>query len=277
MLNPKSGRENEARIKQKILSILSKTDYEITFCEETTGRDITEAVKNALLTGVEIVVAVGGDGTISAAAQPLIGTRHRLVIIPAGTNNALAHSLGIRSIPFALQALGNHSGTLTIDVIKTDNSYCLLSVSTGISSLTMQSHKQRKSFFGRLSYFLWGFRHLLSEKEHRFSLLLDGAFYEVKAHEVFINNIKRGSLTGLLLHQSRPDDGIVECYILRPDDLIQSIFTEPMVEVHAITTSFSIRTSHSLQFQLDGEPFESQCVDGDIVPHALTLQIPLFQ
>ena len=180
-------------------------------------------------------------------------------------------------LPFALQALGHHSTQLTIDAIKVNQTYCLLSISSGVTSLTMQSHKRRKSILGRISYIVWGLYYLISQKEHHFSLLLDGALYHIKAHEVFINNIHRSALTGILLRQSRPNDGIVECYILRPDDLIDSFFTQPMVEVHAITKSFSIRTSHSLQFQLDGEPLQTQCVDGEIIPNALTLQIPRYQ
>jgi diacylglycerol kinase family enzyme len=276
VLNPQSGRE-DAHIKEKILTTLTKADYEFTYCEETTGHAITEAVTNAIQAGATLIVAVGGDGTISAAAQPLINTNHPLVIIPAGTNNALAHSFKIRSIPFALQALGHHSTQVTMDAIKVNETYCLLSVSSGVSSLTMQSHKRRKSILGSFSYILWGLYHLIKLNEHNFSLLIDETLFKVKAHEVFINNIRRSSLTGILLRQSQPDDGVIECYILRPNDLIESIFTQPLVEFHAITHSFSIRTSHNLQFQLDGEPFQSQCVDGEVVPQALNLRIPLYR
>jgi diacylglycerol kinase (ATP) len=54
----------------------------------------------------ELVIAVGGDGTIHAVANGLVGTHSTLGIIPIGTMNNLAHSLNIPdSVPAAYVAI----------------------------------------------------------------------------------------------------------------------------------------------------------------------------
>jgi diacylglycerol kinase (ATP) len=70
------------------------------------GSDLSVVVKNALEQGIRLFVVCGGDGTILAAAGALIGTRATLGIIPTGTQNNVALSLGIpEDIPAAIALL----------------------------------------------------------------------------------------------------------------------------------------------------------------------------
>ena len=59
------------------------------------GCDLPGAVSNALAKGIRMFVVCGGDGTVSAVARILAGTRATLGIIPVGTQNNTALSLGI--------------------------------------------------------------------------------------------------------------------------------------------------------------------------------------
>ena len=70
------------------------------------GCDLSEMVKDALARGIRMFVVCGGDGTISAVARSLAGTRGTLGIIPIGTQNNTALSLGIPDdIPAAIAIL----------------------------------------------------------------------------------------------------------------------------------------------------------------------------
>lgn len=59
------------------------------------GCDLSGTIKNALAQGIRLFVVCGGDGTISAVARILAGTSTTLGIIPLGTQNNIAASLGI--------------------------------------------------------------------------------------------------------------------------------------------------------------------------------------
>jgi len=70
------------------------------------GCDLPGAVRQALEQGFRMFVVCGGDGTISAVARILAGTKATLGIIPIGTQNNTALSLGIPSdIPSAIAIL----------------------------------------------------------------------------------------------------------------------------------------------------------------------------
>ncbi len=70
------------------------------------GCDLPGAIQDALAQGIRMFVVCGGDGTISAVARALIGTRATLGIIPIGTQNNTALSLGIPAeVPAAIAIL----------------------------------------------------------------------------------------------------------------------------------------------------------------------------
>ena len=70
------------------------------------GCDLPAIVQDALAKGIRMFVVCGGDGTISAVARTLAGTRATLGIIPTGTQNNTALSLGIpEDIPTAIAIL----------------------------------------------------------------------------------------------------------------------------------------------------------------------------
>ena len=90
--NPVSGKRLWEEQKDSILGILSEYfDLEV----KTTTPDIngTELAKKALASDPDMVIACGGDGTVTEVAAALVGTKVKLGIIPFGTANALNHAL----------------------------------------------------------------------------------------------------------------------------------------------------------------------------------------
>ncbi|HBR03869.1 MAG TPA: hypothetical protein DD738_14810 [Ruminiclostridium sp.] len=70
--------------------------------------DFSAVVQDAANQGVNTIVVCGGDGTVSAVAKAMAGTNTTLGIIPTGTQNNIAFSLGIPfHIPSAISVLRN--------------------------------------------------------------------------------------------------------------------------------------------------------------------------
>ena len=79
------------------------------------GCDLPGVVQDALSRGIRMFVVCGGDGTISAVARSLAGTHATLGVIPIGTQNNTALSLGIPSdVPAAIAILGSAWGMLGV-------------------------------------------------------------------------------------------------------------------------------------------------------------------
>ena len=120
VLNPVAGNSESSRVRQALEHHFPAGR---TVCEiHEAGRDerIAEVVRAALGRGCDLVVAAGGDGTVSAVANGLIGNENGgsvpLGIIPLGTANVLARELGIPvDLERACQLLAGPHATTRID------------------------------------------------------------------------------------------------------------------------------------------------------------------
>src|ERR1017187_9841115 len=94
VVNPISGRNKAIDMSALISQNLSNTTpYDILTWENASN---FEEIRKQITSGkYSIVVAVGGDGTVNAVAKNLINTGITLGIIPRGSGNGLARSLGI--------------------------------------------------------------------------------------------------------------------------------------------------------------------------------------
>lgn len=95
ILNASSGKHRIEETRDRLHSIFEAhgRSAEITLCGP--GKDLSLLTRAALSAGHRVVVAGGGDGTISAVAADLVGSRAALGVIPLGTLNHFAKDLGI--------------------------------------------------------------------------------------------------------------------------------------------------------------------------------------
>jgi diacylglycerol kinase (ATP) len=95
IINPISGVGKQKIVESLIPKYLDTTvfDYEIAYTERP--RHAKDLSANAASEKIDIVVAVGGDGTVNEVSQGLIGTETAMAIIPAGSGNGLALYLNI--------------------------------------------------------------------------------------------------------------------------------------------------------------------------------------
>ncbi|MBQ1627398.1 MAG: YegS/Rv2252/BmrU family lipid kinase [Prevotella sp.] len=93
IMNPISGTSNKAAIPDLIDTTLDKDlfDYEILLTER--AGHACELASNAKDAGIDVVVAVGGDGTVNEVARSIVHSNTALGIIPCGSGNGLARHL----------------------------------------------------------------------------------------------------------------------------------------------------------------------------------------
>lgn len=99
LYNPAAGQTNLERELSRCLDSLSANGWDATLTTTERPCHATELAASAAAQGVDLVVAVGGDGTVSEVASGLAGTDTIMGVIPAGTTNVWALQMGIPSIP----------------------------------------------------------------------------------------------------------------------------------------------------------------------------------
>ncbi len=95
IINPKSGVKSKGSIPALIDKYLDKEKFSYSIRETEYVAHACGLTMSAVEDGTDIVVAVGGDGTVNEVARSLAGTGAALGIIPCGSGNGFARHLGI--------------------------------------------------------------------------------------------------------------------------------------------------------------------------------------
>ena len=238
--------------------------------------------------GVGLVVAVGGDGTVSSAAHALIGGDIPLGIVPGGTGNLVARELGIPLDTAAAIALikGTH-GIRKIDAMMIADRTYLLNAGVGVNAAVIYETSRRgKSLFGRAAYVGAAIWKIIKSKSKRLEISIDGVAGAYDAADVLISNfgaLARG------LHPNCPaisvDDGSVDVCIVCMKDAIEypwyyclrTLFPRRINRVvHEIPAKSSVIISSEkpIPVQADGDIIGVTPVTIDVRPNALSVIVP---
>jgi diacylglycerol kinase (ATP) len=283
--NPVAGNADTDEVRRLIDQHLPESDREIF---ETTGEEkISEVVAEALERGFDLIVAAGGDGTVSGVAAGLVNQQVPMAILPIGTGNALARELGIPlNLEEAIQLMVGDFDIREIDGMWVKGWLSVLSVGIGITSMTMQeTGREQKRRFGLLAYLWTGLLQLSGLSLNRFELEIDGKIKKVRASEVFISNSRVVGVKPFNLGPDvRPDDGMVAVCAVRARtawDYLQVVAQlatgqrrSKEIDCEGARRSVKVSASRRLPVQADGEVVGSTPVEVHVVPAAVQVLVP---
>jgi diacylglycerol kinase (ATP) len=115
--NPAAGHGRAGRLIGKVTTALHRLrlPHEVRVSES--GPDVERLAREAAEGGARIVAALGGDGTVSLAANGILGTGAALAALPAGTGDDFAKGIGAGKLDAAVELLANPK-TVDLDVIE---------------------------------------------------------------------------------------------------------------------------------------------------------------
>ncbi|WP_435021970.1 diacylglycerol/lipid kinase family protein [Tundrisphaera sp. TA3] len=291
ILNPRSGTASVDTARRAIAD--RKASGELDEYELKEGDDLHAVVREALGRGVRLVVAAGGDGTVSSVADVLAGTDASLAIFPMGTTNVLAREMGLPvepdgTSPLPAAALLDHPESIArIDAMKVAGHHYFTQVGVGIDALMIRDTKDgAKRMFGRAAYLWTAFGQLLGFQPRRFTITADDRTLVVRASEIVVANV------GMLGQPPyrwgpgiRPDDGRLSICIVRARNLwhYAQLFwmvargrhnESPHIRYVESRKTISIASEKPLPVQADGEIIGETPVRIELVPAALRLVVP---
>jgi diacylglycerol kinase (ATP) len=235
----------------------------------------------------ELVIAVGGDGTIHAVANGLVGTHSTLGIIPTGTMNNLAHSLNIPdTIPAACIAIATGE-TRLIDVGKMNEQIFLEVAGVGLEAALFPAAEEMKKpgLFSTLHGVVSGLKTLLTFKPTKIRMTFDDR--QRRPYEVLQVTICNAPYYGMHLEvvpHILMDDGLLDVVIYRNFSKLEYIRRalsisqgrcryEPKI-VHRRVQSLRITSDQPLDLQVDGVPQGTTPAEVTVLPGALRVRVP---
>lgn len=184
-------------------------DMIVTTCEE----DATGATRDAVASGYDVVVAVGGDGTVGCVALELIGTETALGIVPCGSVMNIARSIGLpREIDPAFETIAG-GVTRSIDVGKAHDHVFFEAASVGLNAPVFEAGQRFDA--GEYRSILQAIWIAIRYRPARMAIRLDEGTIVTRALIVTVAN---GSYTGMgftVAPAAELDDGLLDISIFR--------------------------------------------------------------
>ncbi|MEH0021462.1 MAG: diacylglycerol kinase family protein [Desulfobacter sp.] len=292
--NPASGGGKWAKSRADIIRSLSPY-FQLEVKTTETGEDIEKTTREAVAAGADVVIACGGDGTVSKAAAALVNTRVVLGIIPLGTTNALSHVLwGLRS---KLDPVDSACDNIIqgrrerIDTGACNGHTFLLVAGIGFEQQMMAyAGQQEKDNLGQLAY-IKGLLRAVSRNEPRtLTLRADNGPLETITTTSLVAANAAPLFTLLAQGKGAPDphDGLLDItWIPHAPDGASPMFSLAELALSAMEIGFqgeSIRHAHAreleissptpLAYVLDGEAFTGRSLSVRILPSSLNVLLP---
>ena len=214
IVNPFSGISKKGRLAKQIKKHLdhNKFDYEIKYTQEPGHATIL--AKEAVAQKYDMVVAVGGDGSVNEVAAALIDTSTILGIIPAGSGNGFARHVGISTkTATAIQQL-NHGKKIRIDSCKMNDRPFVNLAGLGFDGWV--SYKLKKSKFR--GFFAYG--KIITQESFKFrpqtyQINIDGKKMEEECLCLEIVNAPMFGYNFEIAPHAKFNDGILELVVVK--------------------------------------------------------------
>ncbi len=254
----------------------------------TTLEDTGEGMaKKAADEHVDLVIAAGGDGTVHAVARGLIKREPTLAIIPMGTMNNLAHSLGIPLPLEAACAIIAKGETRAIDVGIINEQTFLEVAGIGIEALLFPAAEEFKSpgFLPMVRGIIDGLRALLAYKPTKIRISFDDKKARpYQAIQVTICNAPFYGIHFQIAPNILMDDGLLDIVIFKNFSKLEYIrhaisisqgrrVFQPKV-THRRVKSLRISTDHPVEIQADGVPHGHTPAVVTVTPGVLRVRVP---
>jgi diacylglycerol kinase (ATP) len=277
IINPASGQP------QPILNTLNSVfhpagvDWDIFLTKES--GDAERYARQAAASGVDVVAAYGGDGTVMEAARGLFGSDTPLAILPGGTANLMSVELGIPKdlAQAAAIAADPNSRVRQVDAgLFGGQTHFLLRVGLGFAARKVEiADRDLKDRYGIMAYSIGALKAMGGTKPAHYRLTLDGQKYETEGFSCLVDNAGNIGFAGLGLKSILVDDGLLDVIIVR-DRRIRTFVAiggglggkklNPEYVLHWQARDITIEADPPQPVQMDGEMVGESPVSIQVAP-----------
>ncbi|MEQ8354340.1 MAG: lipid kinase [Kiloniellaceae bacterium] len=235
--------------------------------------------------GGDTVIVAGGDGTLNAAAPALMTLERPFGILPLGTANDLARTLGIPFDPAEAAEVIVAGAVRRIDIAQVDGKPFFNVASVGLSAEVAREHEgEGKRRLGVLNYPASAWAAFRRHRPFRAELTIDGERLRCHCTQVAVGNGRHygGGMT--VDEAAEIDDGWLRVYYLKPAGLMAMLWMLPALRFGwlrgrrdaevKLAKRVEIKTRRPRRVNIDGELNGCTPVSIEVLPAALSVYAP---
>lgn len=263
IVNPNSAKGNEERISRAIESRIDQNVFDVLVTYTQSANHAIKLSEKAVADNTDIIVAVGGDGTVNEVASQIIQTSSTLGIVPLGSGNGLARHLGIsRNIETAIDII-NKQHTSTIDTGSINGKIFVSIAGVGFDALVAERFAKgiRRGFLG---YFQIIANEYFNYKPQTYKLTFeDGMVITERALFVSFANSNQFGYNATIAPNAMLSDGLLDvCIVKKPQILripvIAGLLLLKRIDISPAATiiktkSLTVVRDHEGIVNIDGE------------------------
>jgi len=213
--NPISGRAGSRGVMDALSRKMSQAGLAVNIHTTRGPGEARDVARRSGEKKVAALVVCGGDGTISEVVNGLAGSDVPVLLIPGGTENLLARYFGFQLDAAFLWQVFRRGRTINLDVALHNGQRFLLVAGAGPDAEVVRLLSQQRR--GHISY--WNYvapiLQTLRDYQHpSLSVEADGILVHQGPAWVLVGNVPQYAMNLQLLHQARPDDGLLDLCIV---------------------------------------------------------------
>ncbi|SER70524.1 lipid kinase, YegS/Rv2252/BmrU family [Gracilibacillus ureilyticus] len=218
IINPSSGTEESMKYKEMAEDLLTKNDYQFEVLLTEKENDAKRYAEDACAEEIDLLVVMGGDGTINEVINALVTRENRPVlhVVPLGTVNNFARAVDIPLRPQAALQLIENGVMKNVDVGKVNQQYFVNLVNVGaIAEATYHVTTEQKSKLGSLAYLLEGLKKFREKDVFRVAIETGGDKVELEAMLVLVAVTDTFASWKNLIKEAEIDDGYFHVFVIK--------------------------------------------------------------
>jgi len=254
----------------------------------TAPGDARRLASEAAAGGAETVLAIGGDGTANEIAWGLLGTSAALGLVPMGSGNGLARTLGIPLKPDRALATLADAVPRAMDVGMVNGRPFLNVAGAGFDAqvgLDFHEHGRRGGRRGVFTYVWLSVLRTLNYRAESWVLDAGAQKFEGRAYIVaFVNGRQYGG-GAVLVPGARLDDGLLDIVVIEDAPALEMAWNAPRLFFgtlskyrryrHIASPTAVLSATGAVPYHRDGEPEStSGRLEASILPRALRILVP---
>lgn len=279
VVNPISGTQSKKAILKWIDERMDRSVYDYSIVKTQYAGHATQIAASAVQDKADVVVAIGGDGTINEIARALVHSETALGIIPCGSGNGLARHLRIPMEPKAAIDIINQGNRLCIDYGKINNIPFFCTCGVGFDafvSLKFADSGKR----GLLTYLENTLHESLTYRPETYEIENEEGTMKYKAWMIACGNASQYGNNAYIAPQASLTDGLMDITIMEPFTVLDvpslsfQLFNKTIDQNSRVKTmrakKIKIHRAHDGVMHFDGDPLMAgKELEVEIIPGGL--------